>query len=66
MDYTSGLDDAWAAASMQATNILAWLNQDGSFHLAFNQNFNSFGWINEKPLLQGFILPTTNEDLGFI
>ena len=23
MDYTNGLDDAWAAASMQATNILA-------------------------------------------
>ena len=23
MDYTNGLDDAWATASMQATNIVA-------------------------------------------
>ena len=39
MDYTNGLDDAWAEASMQATNILAWLNQDGSFHLNFQPKF---------------------------
>ena len=32
MVYTNGLDDARAAAAMQATNILAWLNQDGSFY----------------------------------
>ena len=46
MNYTNGLDDAWAAAAMQATNISSLIEPGWIIPLNFQPKFQQF-WLNE-------------------